>query len=280
MNEIDLKSLSRLRVPDPDETARGNAVERAMLAFDEAGEEQNSPATQGSASVPRPISTKPTLWSNIMSIFSKPLSPSTMALMTGVCLLPIAGVVTWNVFDRNVQGLAPVSQVEQEADQVAKTVSPVSKQAVAADRQEEVGQEAAEVAGRIALSPTDVSDESGADVVKRDDARRVDQVAAKPEPPVEKEARAEKSKQMVEIGTSTEQEQAATSPAQREVRQQPESWLLRRTRERATGLKRAKANSQVAGLLPTTKPAAPNMGFADSLVQTGNRCPCPAASRG
>ena len=152
MNEIDLKSLSRLKMPEPDAMARSNAVERAMLAFDEAGEEENSTATQGSADELRPTSTKPTLWSNIMSIFSKPLSPKTMALMTGVCLLPIAGVVTWNVFERNPLGQLPVNSTEK-------------------------------VAGQIARSPADAKrkDATVAGAAKRDDAQVKAIVVAKPE---------------------------------------------------------------------------------------------------
>ncbi len=117
MNEIDLKSLSRLKAPDPDDQARLAAVESAMLAFEEAAPEETSISTQGSTGDARPISTKPTLWSTIMSKFTKPLSPATMALATGVCLLPLAGVVTWNVWERDPLA-QPSSSKLQEAAQV------------------------------------------------------------------------------------------------------------------------------------------------------------------
>ncbi len=115
MTEIDLKSLSHLKAPEPDDKARLAAVESAMLAFDEAAPEEISTPTQGSADGVRPISTKPTLWSKFMSTLSKPLSPATMALATGVCLLPIAGLVTWNVWDSDPLGPSPISET-READ--------------------------------------------------------------------------------------------------------------------------------------------------------------------
>jgi len=273
MNEIDLKQLSRLKTPRPDETARGNAVERAMLAFDEAGDEEKSTATQGSVSALRPISTIPTLWSNIMSIFSKPLSPSTMALMTGVCLLPIAGVVTWNVFDRDPLGRLQVPQVEQEAEQVAETTSPVSKQAVAADRLGDV--QDTEIASRVAQAPMDAKDETVADASKRDDAQMLSEAEAKQVPSVKKKARADESKRLTEVGASGLQGQAATSPAQGEIRKQPEAKLLRRARERASGLKRTKEQFPVAALVLPVKPATPNMGSADNLVQREIVAPVP-----
>ena len=264
MNEIDLKNLSRLKVPESDETARGNAVERAMLAFDEAGEEKKSAATQGSATAPRPISTKPTLWSNIMSIFSKPLSPTTMALMTGVCLLPIAGVVTWNVFDRDPLGLVPVPQVEREADQVAETSSPVSKQATAADRQkEEVG-----VTVEVAAEPTPSADA----VLQPKDAGKDQVITAKskddnaqvaPEPAVQPPVVGKAETSLADRGL------AVQAPLQEET------LVASREQGDVTGRLERKARKRVVTALSNARSATPRGSFAGGLVQDSIVAPQP-----
>ena len=100
--EHDLNKLAGLKVPATGEKAKGAAVLAAMVAFDDAVEEKNAVDAQGSASGVRPTSIVNKLWSTIMNSAIKPIwtmKPATMAALTGVCLLPLAGVVALNVYE-------------------------------------------------------------------------------------------------------------------------------------------------------------------------------------
>ncbi|MEM7300833.1 MAG: VWA domain-containing protein [Pseudomonadota bacterium] len=123
MMDDELKKLKDIKVPRPSDAARERAVFAAMEAFDAAESKNISPVPQGSADVARPTSIDPSLWSKIMNAISKPafsLSRAKLAALSGVMLLPVAGVVSYS-FLQDEAAFAPVTQETRIGDDAAVT---------------------------------------------------------------------------------------------------------------------------------------------------------------
>ncbi len=101
MNDDDLKILGKAVPPPVREGARDAAVFAAMGAFDEAQAKKESSATQENGSTERPTSITNSLWRTIMTSVFEPIwnmKPATMAAVSGVVMVPLAGVAVWNIY--------------------------------------------------------------------------------------------------------------------------------------------------------------------------------------
>ena len=123
MSDFDLDRLAKLQPPAPDPGARERAAISAMDAFDGAALEKKSSETQGLANADRPTSIPTRIWRNLMNNAVRPvwnMKPATMALLSGVCLLPIGGIVAWQIFEQDqlqVEQTQPTDvAVEERAD--------------------------------------------------------------------------------------------------------------------------------------------------------------------
>ncbi len=135
MTDLDLERLARLQPPVPAKDARERAAISAMDAFDAAAVENSGDATQGSTDADRPTSITTRIWRALMNNVAKPvwnLKPATMALLSGACLLPLGGVVAWQIFDqdrRQIERVEPVGGLatNETAPASAKPAKPAAK---------------------------------------------------------------------------------------------------------------------------------------------------------
>ena len=102
MKDIDLETLSQIKAPKPAKNAREQAVVSSLEAFDQVRAEKKSSSTQGLGDGDRQTSILTPVWRSIMKSVVKPfweMKPATIAAATGVLVLPIAGVLAWNVLE-------------------------------------------------------------------------------------------------------------------------------------------------------------------------------------
>ncbi len=137
--EFELEKLRELKAPEPSEKGRETAVLAAMTAFDQATDEKVSTQTQGSAVGTRPTSIVEKLWSKFMNSAVKPIwtmKPATMAAAATVMLMPIGGLVAWDVYrDTQRQGSGAL-ETKSERDVLPGKKAHLAKEPAVASSQD------------------------------------------------------------------------------------------------------------------------------------------------